>query len=116
MTDVGTRLIFLMETVDMTQKELADKIGISKQSLYKYTHNLCEPRSEIIARMAAALNTTADYIVGLTDDASAPIRDVKAEKAAKKENELLTKLRRLTPENLARVEERMDMLLEIQRN
>lgn len=114
MTNVGTRLIFLMESADMTQKELADKIGISKQSLYKYTHNLCEPRSEIIARMATVLNTTADYIVGLTDNASAPSKDIKAEQTAKKENELLTKLRRLTSENLARVEERIDMLLEMQ--
>ena len=98
----------------MTQKELADRIQISKQSLYKYTHNHCEPRSEIIARMAVALGTTTDYIVGLTEDSKPMKRSADREREAKKENELLARIRRLSPEGYAKLEERLDMLLELE--
>lgn len=114
MESIGQRLIFLMESKDMTQKTLADKIEISKQSLYKYTHDLCEPRSEIIARMAVALDTTADYIVGLTKDPAPVRRNGELEQKAKKESELLARIRRLSPEGYARLEERLDMLLELE--
>ena len=64
----------------MKQTELADKIGISKQSLYKYLHCMCEPRAEIIARMAVVLNTSADFIVGITNDHNPIERDKSNEK------------------------------------
>lgn len=111
MNQVGERLIILMENFDMKQTELADKLGISKQSLYKYIHCKCEPRAEIIARMATVLNTTADYIVGLTDDPKPS--DYTAEKA-KKETELLTKFRKLSDDDKLRIAERIDILLEKQ--
>jgi transcriptional regulator with XRE-family HTH domain len=98
----------------MRQIDLAEKIGISKQSLYKYIHNLCEPRSGIIALMAKVLNTTADFIVGLTDDPSPVQKDKIKETEAKREAVLLQKLRHLNPENQAKVEERIDILTEMQ--
>lgn len=113
MKTLGERLIFLMELKDMKQTELAGAIEISKQSLYKYIHNLCEPRSEIIARMAAVLDTTADYIVGLTEDPSPTCRKEDADTISG--IEMLSKIHRLTPENRIRIEERIDTLLEQQK-
>lgn len=112
MTTIAERLIYLMDNLDMKQTELAERIGISKQSLYKYLHCKCEPRAEIIARMAMALNSTADFIVGLTDDPNPVNRDVESEQLAKKETELLLKFRKLSAENQIRIEERMNMMLE----
>lgn len=112
MTTLSERLIFLMENMDMKQTELADKIGISKQSLYKYIHCKCEPRAEIIARMAKALNTSADFIVGLTG-IYAPVKyDEKNEITAYNEWKFITKYRRLSAEDKIRIEERIEMLLE----
>ena len=105
MTTVAERLIYLMENLDMKQTELADKIGISKQSLYKYLHCKCEPRAEIIKKMAIALNSTADYIVGLTNDARPINRDADTEQVMKKENELLSKFRKLSADDQIRIEE-----------
>lgn len=112
MTTVAERLIYLMENLDMKQTELAEKVGISKQSLYKYLHCKCEPRAQIVAMMAIVLNTTADYIVGLTDNPKPIIRNEKEEKEAKKETELLTKFRKLSRENQIRIEERINIMLE----
>jgi len=118
---IGERLIFLMENKDMKQKELADKIGISKQSLYKYTHDLCEPRGEIIAKMAEVLETTADFIVGLTKDFDSIRKNtqpeaLKSESKADRLNVVINKIKRLSDENFNKIEERIDVLLEIQDN
>lgn len=113
MKTIGERLIFLMESKDMTQKSLSDNIKISKQSLYQYVHDLCEPRSEIIARMARTLDTTADFIVGLTDNPAPVKRNSALDLRAKKETELLQRIRRLSPEGYAKLEERLDILLEL---
>ena len=112
MTSISDRLIFLMENLDMKQTELAERIGISKQSLYKYLHCKCEPRAEIIAKMAIELNTSADYIVGLTNDSHPINRTTKSENTAKEENELLKKFRQLSPEDKIRIEERINIMFE----
>lgn len=111
MSSVGERLIYLMESADMKQTELAEKCGISKQSLYKYIHCKCEPRAEIIAKMAVALHTSADFIVGLTNDDTPRCQTEETENKHKKEIELIEKYRRLTAESKIRIEERMEMLL-----
>lgn len=112
MTELAERLIFLMENMDMKQTELADKVGISKQSLYKYLHCKCEPRAEIIARMAKSLNTTADFIVGLTNNPRPFKNDKTSEQHAYKELEFINKFRRLSAEDKIRIEERINIFLE----
>lgn len=112
MNTVAERLIFLMDNLDMKQTELAEKVGISKQSLYKYLHCKCEPRAGIIAKMAETLNSTADYIVGLTNDPSPAVRSEEAEQATKRETELISKFRKLSPENQIRIDERINIMLE----
>ena len=109
MTTVAERLIFLMENLDMKQTELAQIVGISKQSLYKYLHCKCEPRAEI---MAIALNSSADYIVGLTNDPNPINRSDVIESTAKQETQLISKFRQLSEENKIRIEERINIMLE----
>ena len=112
MNTIADRLIFLMENLDMKQTELADRVGISKQSLYKYLHCQCEPRAEIIARMANVLNTSADFIVGLTSNHKPIIYNTDKEDIILKEMRLLIKFRKLSPIDKIRIEERIDFLLE----
>ena len=52
MDTIGERIIFLRENLDLSQVKLAALIGITKMTLYKYEKNICEPRGEIIARLA----------------------------------------------------------------
>ena len=44
MDTMGERIIYLRECLDMRQNELADRIGVTKMTMYKYEKNLCEPR------------------------------------------------------------------------
>ena len=111
LSTVSERLLYLMDINEMKQTELAASIGISKQSLYKYLHCKCEPRAEIIARMAKVLNTSADYIVGLTNDTSPIERNKETEEKALRDSQLLSKFHRLSQEDKMRVEERINMLL-----
>lgn len=112
MQQLAERLIYLMDCKEMKQTELADSIGISKQSLYKYLHCKCEPRAEIIARMAHVLDTTADYIVGLTDNPYPRDYDADKESRIHRETELLKNFRHLSADDKTRVEERIEVLLE----
>lgn len=114
MESLAQRLIFLMENLDMKQTELAEKIGISKQSLYKYLHCGCQPRADIIACMAIILHTSADFIVGLTDNSMPVEPEAEREAEAQRENEFFKNYRKLSKENQIRLEERMYALLEEQ--
>lgn len=114
MNSIGERIIFLRENMDMPQVKLAAKIGITKMTLYKYEKNICEPKGEIIARLADVLNTSADFILGRTAD-SAPVKTTDIEQKSKmRENELLKKFRNLNDVNKARIEERIEALSESQ--
>ncbi len=112
MKTISERLLFLLDVMDMKQTELAEQIGISKQSLYQYLHGKCEPRAEIIAKMARVLHTSADFVVGLTEDSEPISRTEESECVACAENEFLQKYRKLSPEDRARIDERMNTLLE----
>lgn len=111
MKTVADRLIFLMEAKDMKQTELADSIGISKQSLYKYLHCKCEPRAEIIAKMAIILGTSADFIVGLTNNSSPVHRTGSEESCLERENALISNFRSLSEGDKIRIEERIETFL-----
>ena len=114
MQTIGERIIFLRENIDLSQIKLANKIGITKMTLSKYEHDINEPRGEIIARLAKALNTTTDFLLGLTNDPAPHSSNSAVEYAQKAENELLIKFRHLTDGNKAKIEERVDILLEQQ--
>jgi len=114
MNTIGERIIFLRDNLDMTQVKLAELIGITKMTMHKYEKNLCEPRGELIAKMADVLNTTTDFLLGRTNDSSPLMKDDAAENTNKQELDLIYNFRRLTSINQAKVEERIESLLEQQ--
>ncbi len=50
-----------------TQSEVADKIGVMQQMYYKYEAGKNIPSAEVIVKIAAAFNVSADYLLGLSD-------------------------------------------------
>ena len=110
MNTIGERIVFLREECDMSQKELAYAIDIAPTSLSRYENNLYEPKAEILLRLASALNTTSDYLLGLTDT----YKRVQQIGITASEYHLLTSYRKLDRENQIRVSERIDTLLEMQ--
>ncbi len=72
---IGKRLATLRQLRRLTQSRLAALAGISPEEVYLVEKNR-KPRvsAVVIGRLAAALGTTADYLLGLTADPTRPPR------------------------------------------
>lgn len=46
----------------ITQKELAQMVGVTESALSRYINNEREPKLEVLANLATALDTTVDYL------------------------------------------------------
>lgn len=68
MKDFGERIIKLLEEAGYTQRELATMVGVSETALSRYLKNDREPKLEVVANIATALNTTTDYLLTGKDD------------------------------------------------
>lgn len=112
MKTIGERIVFLREELDMTQTKLAEKVGLTKMTLYKYEKNKCEPRCEVIARLSDALHTTSDFLIGRTNNPNPLPYYQNYEDSYQKNNELVYKFNQLSQEDKIRILERIDTLLE----
>ena len=57
----------LREEAGISQKSLAEAIGVSQQSINKYENHNIEPDIETLIRIAVYFNTSVDYLIGHTD-------------------------------------------------
>lgn len=62
------RLSELLKKQGMSQKELAERVGITEASMSRYMNTNRIPKSEILANIATALNTTSDYLLGVEEE------------------------------------------------
>ena len=60
------RLEALMEEKEMSQIELASKIGTTNVTISRYLSGERIPRLEIVAKIAEVFHTSVDYLVGLS--------------------------------------------------
>lgn len=67
--DNAKRIKELLKNNDMNQKELAEIIGTTEASISRYIRGHRHPKLPIAIKMAKALHTTSEYIMGQeTDD------------------------------------------------
>lgn len=66
-TEFGNRLKTLREQCHFKQGELADKIGITRQSMSNYESGKHSPDVNVIVKMADCLGCSTDYLMGLTE-------------------------------------------------
>lgn len=85
----------LREEAKVTQKALADAIGVSQQSINKYENHNIEPDIETLIRIAQYFNTSVDYIVGNTD-IRRKVEAVYAYELNEEESQVLSAYRKLT--------------------
>lgn len=62
------RLVQEIRKSRMTQKEFAEKVGITPVSVTRYIKGNREPRKTNILEMARVLNVTPDYLTGFDVD------------------------------------------------
>ena len=65
--ELGEKLQQLRKTRGMTQEELGAKLGLKKAAIHKYETGLVDLRSSTLEKLAAALDTTPAYLLGLED-------------------------------------------------
>lgn len=63
----GERLLKLREERNETQQQLADAIGITRQSLSRYETNDRTPNIDLVYNIAKHYNVSADYLLGLSE-------------------------------------------------
>lgn len=67
---VGIRINSALARCGMLQKELAKALGVTDNTISYYCKGARSPQLEQLPRIAETLNTTTDYLLGLTDDPS----------------------------------------------
>lgn len=80
---IGERIKALRKEKDLLQKELAQKLELSQQTISLYESNRREPDYENLDKIAEFFNVSTDYILGRTNTRNpeqpkdpAPIADV----------------------------------------
>ena len=61
------RLRDLREDQDMTQKQIADFLGMKQSQYNRYERGLRDLPTDILIRLARFYKTSTDYILGLTE-------------------------------------------------
>jgi transcriptional regulator with XRE-family HTH domain len=63
----GERLRRLRKEKDLTQKQLADKVGVSRATLAGYEVKGVEPSHSTLISLADELDCSVDYLLGVTE-------------------------------------------------
>ena len=65
MVDFGKRLKTLRIKANMTQEQLAKKLGLTKSVISAYETDLRLPSYDVLIHIAKIYNVTSDYLLGL---------------------------------------------------
>ena len=63
--DFGLRLKELREKQKLTQKQVAEKIGLTEAAVSSYERNIAQPTSDTLKTLAVLYKTKSDFILGL---------------------------------------------------
>ena len=64
---IGQRLYQLRKDHDMTQQELADRLGLTKYTISSYETDKSDPSDEIKMHLAQIFDVSVDYLLGLVN-------------------------------------------------
>lgn len=68
--DFSERLKELRKKANLTQVEVAEKLGISQPAYASWERGVKKPTQENLVRIAQVLNASVDYLVGNSEDKS----------------------------------------------
>lgn len=66
--EIGKRIEKVLENSNMTQRDLANRIGVDESTVSRIIKGERTPKSEVLANIATALHTTSDYLLGIEND------------------------------------------------
>lgn len=74
MSIFGSRVLQRRKQLNLSQEELALRIGVSQHQISKYERGKNNPTAEVLNALADALGTTTDWLLGRTEITDLPIR------------------------------------------
>lgn len=63
----GARLKSLRKSQGLSQKQLAERVWISKSMISYYEKSFRNPSPEVVAKLAAYFHVTTDYLLGIDE-------------------------------------------------
>lgn len=78
----------LRESKGLSQKHVAEQLGIASQRYNQYETGKREPDNTTLSAIANYLETTTDYLIGLTDNPTKPINANRQNKKIPDKSEL----------------------------
>ena len=76
---IAKRLKDFREGLGISQKKIAEKIGITQTSVYRYENDLADPSTKALLWYANYFDVSLDYIFGRTDNPQGKTFDYKPE-------------------------------------
>lgn len=61
--EIGKKLEFYRKKAFLTQEDLADKMNVSRQTIYKWEHNLAYPELRKLELLTKILNISFDDLL-----------------------------------------------------
>lgn len=55
------------ESLNMTQKDCADRLGVTLRAWQTYEQGVSEPKNELLCKIADMFDVSIDYLLGRTD-------------------------------------------------
>lgn len=62
---LNTRLKEIRESYSLTQTQLAQKLGVSKQSVSNWENDNIQPSIEMLMKISGIFSVSTDYLLGL---------------------------------------------------
>jgi transcriptional regulator with XRE-family HTH domain len=77
MNDFGTRIVSLRRKKGFSQTELANLVGVSYAQIGRYETKGTQPATDVLKKIAEALDTTSDFLIngGKDEKAIATLSD-----------------------------------------
>lgn len=75
-TIFGMRIRQLRKNKGYTQQQLAQKLGVSTSAVGMYEQGRREPDNNLLSKLCAVLDTTTDYLIGISSDDQVENQDV----------------------------------------
>ncbi|MCL2587690.1 MAG: helix-turn-helix domain-containing protein [Firmicutes bacterium] len=67
MGKIADRIRSLREDRKMTQKQIADKLGLSINAVSQWERGICVPSAETVIELCSLFECSADYLLGISD-------------------------------------------------
>lgn len=71
---LGTRISSMRGYRRLNQETLGGMVGVSKQTVSNWEHDYRTPDADNIANLCRALDCSADYLLGLSDEPNRHVR------------------------------------------